>query len=131
MSDSFATPWTIACQAPLPIGFPRQEFWNGLPFPSPRDSPNLGIEPTSPALAGKFFTTEPPEKPKIYIYNLYTYEYIYVWVYIYEYIYIYLHILSLIDYYKILSIVPCAIYIRSLLLIYLIYSNVYLLIPNC
>ena len=35
MSDSFETPWTIACQAPLPIGFPRQEYWSGLPFPSP------------------------------------------------------------------------------------------------
>ena len=55
MSDSFAAPWTVACQASLSIGFPRQE----LPFPSPGDCPNSGIEPTSPALAGKFFTAEP------------------------------------------------------------------------
>ena len=54
------TPWTIARQAPLSMGFSRQEFWNGLPCPPPGDLPNLGIEPmslTSPALAGGFFTT--------------------------------------------------------------------------
>ena len=45
MSDSFATLWTIAHQAPLSMGFPRQEYWNGLPFPSPRDLPNPGIKP--------------------------------------------------------------------------------------
>ena len=49
MSD-FATPWTIAYQAPPPMGFSRQEYWSGLPFPSPGDLPNPGIEPTSPAL---------------------------------------------------------------------------------
>ena len=62
----FATPWTIACQAPLIVEFSRQEYWRGLPFPTPRDLPDLGIEPTSvvsPALAGRFFTTEPPGKP--------------------------------------------------------------------
>ena len=41
------------------MGFPRQEYWSGLPFPSPGDLPNLGIEPASPTLAGEFFTTEP------------------------------------------------------------------------
>ena len=46
----FATPWTIACQAPLSVGFPRQEYWSGLPFPSPGDPPNPEIEPRSPAL---------------------------------------------------------------------------------
>ena len=45
----FVTPWTIACQAPLSIGFPRQEYWSGLPFPSPGDLPNPEIECTSPA----------------------------------------------------------------------------------
>jgi len=45
------------------MGFPRQEYWSGLPFPSAGDLPYPGIEPTSPALAGRFFTTEPPEKP--------------------------------------------------------------------
>ena len=47
-------------QAPLPMGFSRQEYWSGLPFPSPGDIPNLGIEPTSPALAGGFFSNKPP-----------------------------------------------------------------------
>ena len=46
------------------MGFPRQEYWSRLPFPSPGDLPNLGIEPASPALADRFFTTEPPEKPE-------------------------------------------------------------------
>ena len=46
----FMTPWTVAYQAPLSIGFSRQEYWSGLPFPSPRDLPNLGIEPGSLAL---------------------------------------------------------------------------------
>ena len=44
-------------------GISRQEYWNGLPFPSPGDLPDLGIKPMSPALAGGFFTTEPPGKP--------------------------------------------------------------------
>ena len=47
---TLATPWTVACQAPLSMGFSRQEYWNGLSFPSPRDLPNPGIEPGSPAL---------------------------------------------------------------------------------
>ena len=55
----------VARQALLSMGFPRQEYWSGLPFPFPGDLPNSGIEPmslASPALAGGFFTTEPPEK---------------------------------------------------------------------
>ena len=64
MSNSFVTPWTVAHQALLSIGFPRQEYWSGLPFPFPGDLPDPEIEPTSPALAGKFFTTEPPGKPR-------------------------------------------------------------------
>ena len=63
MSDSLATPWTMACQAPLSMGFPRQHYWSGLPFPSPGDLPYPGIKPSSPAVAGRFFTTEPPGKP--------------------------------------------------------------------
>ena len=50
------TPWTITHQAPLSMGFSRQEYWSGLPFPSPGDLPNMGIEPVSPTLAGRFFT---------------------------------------------------------------------------
>ena len=65
-SDSPATPWTVACQAPLSIGFPRREHWSGLPFPSPGDLSNPGIQPSSPALAGRFFTAEPPAKPVEY-----------------------------------------------------------------
>ena len=62
----FATPKTVAHQAPLFMGFSRQEYWNGVPFPLPGDLPNPGIKPrspVSPALAGRFFTTEPPGKP--------------------------------------------------------------------
>ena len=44
------TPWTVACQASLSMGFPRQEYWSGLPFPPPGDRPNPGFEPVSPAL---------------------------------------------------------------------------------
>ena len=62
MSDS-VTSWTVACQAPLSMGFPRQEYWSGLPFPSPGDLPDPGVEPTSPTLAGGFFTSDPPGKP--------------------------------------------------------------------
>ena len=57
---TLATPWSVACQAPLFMGLSRQEFWSELPVPSPGDLPNPGIEPkslTSPALAGGFFTT--------------------------------------------------------------------------
>ena len=53
------TPWAVTCQAPLTIGFSRQEYWSALPFPSPGDLPDPGTEPTSlmsPALAGGFFT---------------------------------------------------------------------------
>ena len=55
----FATPWIIACQAPLSMGFSSHEYWSVLPFPSPGDLPNPGIKPTSPALAGRLFTSEP------------------------------------------------------------------------
>ena len=59
----FATLSMDYSQAPLSMGFPRQEYWSGLPFSSPGDLPDSGIEPTVPALAGGFFTTEPPRKP--------------------------------------------------------------------
>ena len=65
------------------MGFPRQEYWSGLPFPTPGDPPNLGIEPVSPALAGGSFTTEPPKKP--------TQVCMCVCIYIYIYIYIHTH----------------------------------------
>ena len=59
----FVTPWTVACQAFPSMGFPRQEYWNGLPFPSPGDLPDPGIEPGSPALEAGTLTSEPPGKP--------------------------------------------------------------------
>ena len=60
-----ATLWAVAHQAPLSVGFPRQEYWTGLPFSPPGDLLDPGIESESPALAGECFTTEPPEKPKL------------------------------------------------------------------
>ena len=62
MSSSFVTPWTVARQTPLSVGFPRQDYRSGLPFPPPGDLANPGIEPESPALVGKFLTAEPPGK---------------------------------------------------------------------
>ena len=61
----FATPWTVAYQAPPSMGFSRQQYWSGLPFPSPGDLPNPGIEPRSPAFQADALTSEPPGKPKI------------------------------------------------------------------
>ena len=58
----FATPWTGARQAPLSLGFCRQEYCSGFSFPPPGDPPNPGIKPVSPALAGRFFTAEPSKK---------------------------------------------------------------------
>ena len=62
----FVIPWTVTHQAPLSTGFPRQEYWSGLPFHSPVDLPHPGFEPASPvcpALAGEFFTAQPAGKP--------------------------------------------------------------------
>ena len=73
VTKSFATPWTVACQAPLFMGFPRQEYWGGLPLPSPGDLPNQGIKPTVSCIGRQvffcffFFNTEPSGKPKYYI----------------------------------------------------------------
>ena len=69
MSDSFVTLWAVAHQTPLSMELSRQEYQSELPFPAPGDLPDPGIEPTplaSPALAGRFFTTEPPGKPQLY-----------------------------------------------------------------
>ena len=66
----FVTPWTnIAHQAPSSMGFSRQEYWSGLPFPSPGDLPNPGIEPRSPALQADALTSEPPGKPCVCIHE--------------------------------------------------------------
>ena len=58
------TPWTVAYQAPPSMEFSRQEYWSGLPFPSPGDLPNPGIEPRSPALQAEALPSEPPGKPQ-------------------------------------------------------------------
>ena len=60
----FATPWTVAYQAPPSMGFSRQECWSGLPFPSPGDLPDPGIEPGSHALQADALPSEPPGKPQ-------------------------------------------------------------------
>ena len=62
----FATPWTVTYQAPWSMGFSRQEYWSGLPFLSPGDLPNPGIEPGSPALQTDALPSEPPGKPYIF-----------------------------------------------------------------
>ena len=59
----FATPWTVAYQAPPSVGFSRQEYCSGLPFPSPGDLPDPGIEPGSPAFQADALTSKPPGKP--------------------------------------------------------------------
>ena len=65
MCNSFVTPWAIACQVPLSTGFPRQEYWRGLPFPPPGDLPDPGMKPTSmsPALQADSLPSEPSRKP--------------------------------------------------------------------
>ena len=61
----FATLWSVAYQAPPSLGFSRQEYWSGLPFPSPGDLPNPGIKPGSPGLQADALPSEPPGKPQI------------------------------------------------------------------
>ena len=92
----FATLWTVAHQAPPSMGFSRQEYWSGLPFHSPGDLPNPGIEPGSPALEADALTFEPPGKP-IALYKCSSSKTIaknnddYIYIYIYIYICIYIH----------------------------------------
>ena len=64
MSDS-ATPWTVAHQAPPSMGFSRQEYWSGLPFPSPRDLPDPGTEQSFSILQADSLPSEAPEKPRL------------------------------------------------------------------
>ena len=61
----FVSPWTAALQDPLSMEFSKQEYWSGLPFPPPGNLPNPGIEPASPSLAGKFFTTESLDRKSV------------------------------------------------------------------
>ena len=64
--SDFVTPWTVAHQAPLSLGFSRQEYWSGLPRPPPGDLPSPGIEPRSPALQADSLPSEPPGKPHVH-----------------------------------------------------------------
>ena len=64
----FVTLWTVACQDPLPMGFPRQEYWCGLPFSPSGDFPNPGTEAQSPALTGGFFILVPLGKPHLFFF---------------------------------------------------------------
>ena len=68
------TPWTVAYQPPPSMGFSRQECWSGLPFPSPGDLPNPGIEAGSPALQADTLPSEPPGKPNTFIVRLYVFS---------------------------------------------------------
>ena len=68
-----ATPWTVAHQVSLYMGFSRQEYWNGLPFPFPGDFPDPGMEPRSPSLQADVLTSEPPEKPMLQMDIIYFY----------------------------------------------------------
>ena len=70
VSDSFVTPWTVTHQAPPSLGFSRQEYWSGLPFPSPGDLANPGIEPRAPALQVESLPSGPPGKPPSSLYQL-------------------------------------------------------------
>ena len=63
MSDFFATPWTVARQAPLSMEFSRQEYWSGLPFTSPGDIPDPGVKPRFPAFQADSLLSDPPGKP--------------------------------------------------------------------
>ena len=63
---TLCTPWTVAHQAPPSVGFSRQEYWSGLPLPSPGDLPDPGIKPRSPALQADSLPSEPPQKPVSY-----------------------------------------------------------------
>ena len=70
----FATPWTVAHQAPLSLEFSRQEYWSGLPFPSPGDLPDPGIKPGSLALQADSLLSEPPGKPKSESFSIFFYQ---------------------------------------------------------
>ena len=94
MSDFFVTPWIVVGPAPLFMEFPGQDSWSGLPFPSLGGLPNSRIKPPFPALAGRFFTTEPPGKPN-YFTTFYYYLFTIYTIYYYLYSWGYLHILHL------------------------------------
>ena len=70
MSNSLVTPQTVAHQGPLSVGFPRQEYWSGLPFPPPGDLPNPGVEPKSPASQADSLPLSHQESPDVFYYRV-------------------------------------------------------------
>ena len=74
VSDSFVAPWTLVCQAPLNMGFPRQAYWSKLPFPSPEDLSHLGTQPGSAALEVDFLLVSHLGSP---IFNMYILFYLF------------------------------------------------------
>ena len=110
---TLATLWTVAHQALLSVGFPMQEYWSRLPFHSPEDIPNPGIEPTSPALQADSLPLSNREA-HVYIYVCvctHTHTHTHIYIYIHTHIYIFfLRFFFIIGYYSILSIVvSCAV----------------------
>ena len=76
----FATPWTVARQAPLSMGFSSQDYWDGFPFPSPGNLPDSGIKPRSPALQADSLLFEPPGKS-----YMHKYAFVKMYIYIHKY----------------------------------------------
>ena len=72
----FVTPWTVTYQVPLSIGFSRQKYWSGLPFPPPGDLPNPGVEPRPPTLQADALLSEPPGKPHTIVYRLQSHTFV-------------------------------------------------------
>ena len=99
VSESFVTPWTVACHQPLlSMRFPRQDYWSGLPFPFSGFLPNSGIEPASPALSGRFYTTDLLGKPFHMLLNRLSCVSTEIYVNIGNYVYIGISFKILLDY---------------------------------
>ena len=116
LSDSSATPWTVARQAPLSMGFPRQEYWSGLPSPSPGDLPDSGIKLASPAWQADSLPLSHQEHSKVNHYSTFTVLYMYSTVHHYNsfskvnhtYIHSFLRFFPHVGHCRVLSRVPYA-----------------------
>ena len=107
----FAIPWTVACQAPLSVEFSRQEYWDGLPFPSPGNLPKPGNEPGSPSLQADSLPSEPLGKP--------------ICMYMYIFLFVFFSIIVHLGYWMYFHVL----YSRTLF-IHPVYNSLHLLIPN-
>ena len=94
VSDSLIS-WTVACQVPLSMGFSRQEYWSGLPFPTLGDFPHPGMEPGSPALQADSSPSEPPGKPISIYLSIYMYSSLSIYIHSFLSLYIYSPLLFL------------------------------------